>query len=356
MLLGRQRELSLGTGGLEGRLELGPEICPLPFQLERVVEHPERARGQVVGHRLEAAGKEARQDGGEAGGEQRVVLRAGLQLVDELAQLPGRDLHLVGGCTDRCDGRLAAGVIEDDLAGGTQRDLGELRDRALRLGIEAAQALDVVAEELDADGAFVERRPYVEDSAPHRESARVFDERDLGVAGGRELLRKLVAVLRGPCRELQAPVIERLARQHPAGQAPHGGHDDPCVSEMQVEEPCDPGHRDAGIRGETFVRQHLVPGKPDDNGAGRLRSEEAQVLFQRLGRVLGGNDADERQLQLSRELPEGVAAGSSDQTEGAHLPRTAAYGVDELGHRGWVRAAGLGEGRLCDRLHGEPRE
>ena len=74
VLLRGQRELSLGPGPGEGGFQLGPEIAPLPFQLEGIVEHPDRTLRQVVGHRLQAARKEARKDGGEAGREQRVVL------------------------------------------------------------------------------------------------------------------------------------------------------------------------------------------------------------------------------------------------------------------------------------------
>ena len=338
VLLGRERQLTLGPRGIEGGFQLGPEIFPLPFQLEGVVEHPERALGKVVGHRLEAAGEETRQDGGEAGREQGVVLRAGLQFVDQLAQLPGGRLDRVGGGAHRRDGCLAAGVVEDDLAGGTERYPGELRDRALRLGVEGTQALDLVAEEFDADRRLVERRPDVEDAAAHRESSRVLDERHLGVPGGGELVRKLVPVLGDPCGELQASLIERLARQHPAGQPPHR------VAQMQVEEPGDPRHGDAGIGGQSLVGQHFVPGKADDGGARRLGGEEAQVLFQGFGRIVGGNDADEGQLQLPRQLPQGMAPGGADQAMSAHFAGAAPNGVEELGQRRSVRAALLGEG------------
>ena len=113
---------------------------------------------------------------------------------------------------------------------------------------------------------------------------------------------------------------------------------------MQVEEPGDPRHGDAGIGGQSLVGQDFVPGKADDGGVRRLGGEEAQVLLQRFGCILGGNDADERQLQLPRQLPQGMAAGGTDQAMSAHFAGAAPNGVEELGQRRSVRAALLGEG------------
>src|SRR3954470_24759330 len=225
VLLRGQRELALPAGRLEGGLELRPEIAPLPLELERVVEDPEGAFRKVVGHRLEPARKEARKDGGETRREQRIVLRPGLDLVDELPQLPGGRLDGVGGCADGGDGGLAARIVEDDLAGRAERDFGELRDGALRLGIEAPQALHLVAEELDAHRGGVERRPDVEHAAPDREGPGVLDDRDLRVARRGQLARELVAILRRRGGELEATLIERLAGKDPPREAPHGRDD-----------------------------------------------------------------------------------------------------------------------------------
>ena len=140
-----------------------------------------------------------------------------LQLVDQLAQPPGRSLHRIGGGADGRDGRSAASVVENDLARGGHGDLGELPNRALRLRVERAQAFDGIAEELDTDGLHVERRPDVEDAASHGEGPGVLDQRDLGVPRRGEVSCQLVPVLRGGHRELERAGIECLARQHPAG-------------------------------------------------------------------------------------------------------------------------------------------
>ena len=59
---------------------------------------------------------------------------------------------------------------------------------ALRLGIEAADGFDLVAEEVDADGAVHLRRVDVEDAAAKRDLAGHLDDVDAGVADGEQML------------------------------------------------------------------------------------------------------------------------------------------------------------------------
>ena len=69
---------------------------------------------------------------------------------------------------------------------GRRRDLDHLgvAERALREGREPPQRLDLVAEQVDADGAVLGRREQVEEPAADRELAAVLDLVDALVAGG----------------------------------------------------------------------------------------------------------------------------------------------------------------------------
>ena len=334
VLLGRQGELALlARGGERGR-KPGPQISPLALQLERIVEHPQRLGRQVVGHRFQPPRIEAGQDGRQAGCEERVILRVALQLVDQLAQPPGRRLHRIGGRTDGRDGGLATRVVEHDLARGGHRHLGELPHRALRLRVERAQALDGVTEELDADGLRVERRPEVEDTAADREGTGILDQRDLRVPRRRELCRQLVPILGGGDRELERARIERLPRQHPAGEPAHREHDHARVAEVEVEEARQPRHRRLRVWREPLVGQHLVAGQADDGGIRvGLRPEEAQVALESLGGLFVGFHADEGTLQRTGEMGQRVTARGAMQAGRAGAPAGPERG-EELGKRG----------------------
>ena len=89
-------------------------------------------------------------------------------------------------------GQLA--VLGRQLGGGLDLDVLGVLERALREGGEPRQPLDLDVEQLDADGAFLGRRIDVEDVAAHRELAALLDLVDALVAGGDELVERLVDV------------------------------------------------------------------------------------------------------------------------------------------------------------------
>src|SRR6185312_17552889 len=68
---------------------------------------------------------------------------------------------------------LDRGIVEQDLAHRLQRDAVDRAGRALRQRIEAAQAFERVAEEIEAQRRRGARREQVEDAAAHRELARL---------------------------------------------------------------------------------------------------------------------------------------------------------------------------------------
>ena len=89
-------------------------------------------------------------------------------------------------------GQLA--VLGRQLGGGRDLDLLGVAERALGEGREPPQRLDLVAEQVDADGAVLGRREHVEQPAADRELAAVLDLVDALVAGRDEVARGLVEV------------------------------------------------------------------------------------------------------------------------------------------------------------------
>ena len=97
-------------------------------------------------------------------------------------------------------------------AAGVDRRAVELAQRALRERRERADALDLVAEELDAQRLAAGRREDVDEPAANGELAALLDALDALVAGERELL--------GEQRRSRA---RRRARSRSAPAAPSGG-------------------------------------------------------------------------------------------------------------------------------------
>ena len=73
-------------------------------------------------------------------------------------------------------------------AGGQQRGLFDALYRHLRGGVEGADALEVVAEELGSYREFLSRAPRIDDAAAHGEIADLFDHWNAIVAKSGEFL------------------------------------------------------------------------------------------------------------------------------------------------------------------------
>ena len=96
------------------------------------------------------------------------------------------DVGAVGLVLERGDLRELA-MLGRELGGGRDLDQLGVAERALGEGREPAQRLDLVAEQVDPDGAVLGRREHVEDPAADRELAPVLDLVDPLVAGGDEI-------------------------------------------------------------------------------------------------------------------------------------------------------------------------
>ncbi len=182
--------------------------------------------------------------------------------------------------------------IESPLGGGVDRRRVNRVQRALREGRERADALDLVAEELDAERLATRRRIDVDDPAAKRELPALLGLVDPLVAGERELLGDGVdaGVVAGGEADRRGP---RLRRGHLLGER--------CC--RRADEPA--GRKDVeGARSlADEVRRRLEPRAPADAPA----REERHVLVSDepaggLGdvarvRVLGRED-DERPAEL----------------------------------------------------------
>src|SRR5262249_58864769 len=125
----------------------------------RVEEPAERAGGQIVRERGELV-VEIRQEELDAGDGQPAADR-----LHQLAALLAREADLGGALVDQAR-RTRAEARAAELLNGEQKRLLDALERSLRLGIELAQTLDVVADELEAERPGAPGRQGVEDSAP----------------------------------------------------------------------------------------------------------------------------------------------------------------------------------------------
>jgi hypothetical protein len=112
-------------------------------------------------------------------------LATALHLLEERAGAVGGVVDLVGrlqqAAADRGQPLVGGG---HRLADRVDRHLVDGAQRALRAGVEEADRLDQVAEELDARRVAAERREEIEDAAADREGARVLHHRAAHEAAG----------------------------------------------------------------------------------------------------------------------------------------------------------------------------
>ena len=120
--------------------------------------------------------------------------------------------------------RLEAGdlvLLHRELAGRQQADRVDLVDRALGLGIEGAQGLDLIVEQVDPVGQLAAHGEQVDQGATHGELAMLVDRVDAAVAAGFQARAHLFDVDRLAHIQHQAAAQQEAGR----GQAVQGGGD-----------------------------------------------------------------------------------------------------------------------------------
>ena len=200
------------------------------------------------------------------------------------------------------------GLVEEDLADRAQRQRLQRLATALRAGVEAAQALDLVAEEVEADGVRFTRRVEVDDAAAHGVFARLHDGTGAVVAIGFEEARQRLG------RDLAAPgqrhgrAREDRARRHLLHERVHRGQQDawPRGGFQQPGQRRDPLGHHLGVGRDAVIGQ-AVPGREDQHLD--IGGEEAERIRQPRHPGAVAADVDDRRIGL------GAAAGQQQRVE-----------------------------------------
>ncbi len=150
------------------------------------------------------------------------------------------------------------GVVEQDFADRAQHELVERAGRALGQRVEAAQAFQRVAEEVEADRLYRAGRVKIDDAATYRELAGLAHRVGADITVVAE--EALQPVERHPPArpERQHPSVEQAARRHPLHQrVDRGQHDERLCLRAAGE----PGQRIDAPAGDLAVRRYPIIGQ-----------------------------------------------------------------------------------------------
>jgi hypothetical protein len=207
------------------------------------------------------------------------------------------------------------GVVERELAAGQQAHLGHRVQAALRVGVEGADRIDLVAEQVDAVGHRRAHREQVDQPAPHRVLAWRDHLADVRVAGQHELClqRRFVELVLVP--ELERGAGQERGRRQPRQRG--RGRQQHQVHVLGRPQPPQGGQAFADqvlVRAEGVVGQRLPVGEDGDAQAGR---EQRQFVGQPLciGRFGGDDRAEAARLRMARDQQRIGRAGRAGQRE-----------------------------------------
>ena len=302
----------LCPGRLHGRLD-GPGA-----------ERPDECcRGHVVG---EGSGGlvEIREQRLDAGQEQPAAHR-----LDQLAPFLACQPDLRGALVDQ-PRRPGTEAGTTQLLDGEEQHLLRTVERPLRHRIELAQALDLVTDELQADGARVAGREDVEDAAALGQVSRILHQRDAVVppfdeAGGEGVGSDLLSL-----DDVGDRIRERRPRQAALRHRLDRGDDDRIGGLQEVVEALGAGGDHLARRRQRLEGRHLPAGQVVDATAERSRGlavagVEAQVRGERLSRrgVRGDHEDGTRPLREESREREGrraaAKAGDAQRSGGSSL-------------------------------------
>ncbi len=343
---GVERDAVLGAtrGGGLAQLARVP-----PRRLEHglwILDDDERARGQVVEHRLHARVKGRRE---RLHAEERLAL---VDLLEQVARLRRRVRRGVGGGQDL--GARIGTLGSDGVAHGVQVQLAQRAQRALRGRVVQAQRLDLVAVKLDAHGVLVDGGKDVDDGATHGERAGILDDGRAREAGAREGGDGLLAIERRARADRPAERVERRAR-HDAPEQRLRRRDEHARREpaREAKQRRHAAEQRAPVGLHLGVRRGIGRGQLQRGGRrerivarGRWRQEERQILEARLGHLLVGAHVDDGRVS-GEPGGERLAqrARGAVQLDDARARREVSL---ELAQR-LARAATLGRGQGIER-------
>ncbi len=258
----------------------------VPEALQRLVDlavqRDRRRAAEVVEHRRRGV-EEERQvvldaGGGDSGADVLVDPHLGRIALEALA--PAR----AKGVSRR--------LVHRKLAPGQKAHVGHRVEAPLGVGIEGADRVDLVAEQIDAIRHVRAHREQVDQAAAHRVLARRNDLAHVRVAGERELRlqRRLVEALLG--REVERVAGDEAGRCKAYERRRRRHQDDVDVAAADPPERRQPLRDQILVRREGVVRQRLPVG---EEGDAQSRREERNLVGEAL-RIggLGREDREQR--------------------------------------------------------------
>jgi hypothetical protein len=220
------------------------------------------------------------------------------------------------------------GVVHRELAARQQADLGHRIQAALAVGVEGADAVDLVVEQVDAVGNRASHGEQVDQPAAHRVFAGAHHLGDVAVAGQGQL-----ALEPGLVQLVLDLEVEGVARQEgrvaPAGTArpwPARDHVGAGVLVALLDAP----QRGQALADQVLVRREGVVGQGlpvREQRAAQVRREEGHLVDQalRVGGV-GGDDGGQSTGRL-------FTGGQLRQQQGIGRAGRAGQGVAPAGHK-----------------------
>ena len=184
------------------------------------------------------------------------------------------------GCTC-CAGAGEAGVDggeeffgDGSFGEGEEQGVVERRAAALGFGVELADGFDLVAEEVDADGAVHLGGVDVEDAAAEGDLAGHFDDVDSGVADGEEVLDEHVGHVLFAELEMEGEGAVVVAGEELHAGGFDGSDDEAGLVGGDLPESGGAGLLNFGVGREIFEGEDVVGGEAEDGfgreGAGEL--------------------------------------------------------------------------------------
>ena len=207
--------------------------------------------------------------------------------------------------------------VEGELARGQQPDRIGPVERALRLGVEGADRLDLGIEEVDAVRPLGPRRKEIEERAPHRELAVLHHLADAPVASEVQPAPRPLEIEPVADREHEGIAFHEPAGRDPAHEGGGGGDEDLVSGVGQRVQGGEALGDDVLVRREGVVGEGLA-----------IREEKRKA---RAAVRPGGGDRDGRDLRrfvpVAGEEPDFGAdrvrrrgVGSDDEGEAGELP------------------------------------
>ncbi len=212
---------------------------------------------------------------------------------------------------------------------GRRRALVELGAGALGLGVEFADGLDLVAEEVDADGAVLLGGVDVDDAAADGDLAGHLDDIDAGVADGEEMLDEHVGDVLFADVEVEGEAAVEVAGEELHAGGFDGDDDEARAGVMSGDFPegGGAGLLDFGVGGEVFEGEDVVSGEAEDGFGGECSGELAggeDGGVEGFGGLVVGDDDDGRSGGGADEVGKVEGASGGGESRDTTTPRAGA--------------------------------